>query len=102
MAQMEAIGFRILQTEEQLTGVMISNYNSEYETILKMDNAIVDLYDDSEQLEKLCELGVDYLYSGAREPFTGIDFDMYELDIVPGTELVYDFAGVQVLRICGK
>lgn len=84
------------------TGVMISNYNSEYETILKMDNAIVDLYDDSEQLEKLCELGVDYLYSGAKKPFTGIDFDMYELDIVPGTELVYDFAGVQVLRICGK
>lgn len=84
------------------TGVMISNYNSDYETILKMDNAIVNLYSNPTQLEALCELGVDYLYSGAKDPFNGNDFDIPQLDMLPGTELVYDSAGVQVLKICGK
>jgi hypothetical protein len=45
---------------------------------------------------------VDYLYSGAKNPFNGSDFDIPQLDMLPGTELVYDSAGVQVLKICGK
>jgi hypothetical protein len=84
------------------TGVMISNYNTDYETILKMDNAIVNLYSDPTQLDELCKLGVDYLYSGAKETFNGRDFDITQLDMLPGTELVYDLEGVQVLKICGK
>lgn len=83
------------------TGVMISNYNDDYNRILEMDNAIVDLYNDPDQIEHLCELGVDYLYSGAKSPFDGNDFNMEELESLTGTEMVYDFAGVQVLKICG-
>jgi hypothetical protein len=84
------------------TGVMISNYNTNYETILKMDNTIVNLYSDPTQLDELCKLGVDYLYSGAKETFNGHDFDITQLDMLPGIELVYDLEGVQVLKICGK
>jgi hypothetical protein len=84
------------------TGVMISNYNTNYETILKRDNAIVNLYSNPTQLDALCELGVDYLYSGAKDPFNGMDFDITQLDMLPETELIYDSAGVQVLKICGK
>lgn len=85
-----------------MTGVMISNYNADYETTLKMDNAIVNLYSNPAQLDALCELGVDYLYSGAKDPFNGNDFDITQLDKLPGTELVYNTAGVQVLKICGR
>ena len=67
-----------------------------------MDNVIADMYEDVDQMEALCELGVDYLYSGAKDPFNGLDFDMSQLDLLPGTELVYDSAGVQVLRICAE
>lgn len=83
-------------------GVMISNYNTNYDVILKMDNAIVNLYSDPSQLETLCDLGVGYLYSGAKDPFNGSDFDIIQLNMLPGTELVYDSEGVQVLKICTR
>lgn len=83
------------------TGVMISNHNDNYSLILEMDNTIVDLYNDLTQMEHLCELGVDYLYSGAKKPYDGKDFNIPQLDSMPGTELIYDSAGVQVLKICG-
>ena len=84
------------------TGLMISNYNEDYNTFLELDNAIMDLYNDPSQLNLLCDLEVDYLYSGVKNPFNGLDFDMTQLDMLPGTDLVYDSGGVQILKICGE
>lgn len=82
------------------TGTMISNFSPEHEMNLRMDLAIMDVYENPESLEALCALGVDYLYSGQKTPFTGDDFDLIALLELPGTKLVYDIKGVQVLEIC--
>jgi hypothetical protein len=79
---------------------MLSSLGSQYENRLRMDNAVVDLYSNPTELDSLCSLGVDYMYSGNKAPFTQDDFDFSILLSLPGTKLVYDLEGVQVLKIC--
>ena len=82
------------------TGTMISNLSPEHEANLRMDLDIMDVYEEPESLGVLCELGVDYLYTGQKAPFTGDDFDVIALSELPGTKLISDAKGVQVLEIC--
>lgn len=88
---------------ETTSGVMISNLREDYELVLNRDKWVLKLYDPQcshDALESLCALGVDYLYSGAKDPFNGDDFDIHAIDELPGTELVYDRDGVSILQVC--
>ena len=55
---------------------------------------------DRESVTKLCELGVTYLYDGAKPAFDEKAFDMEALSKMSGVEMVYDINGVQILKIC--
>lgn len=86
-----------------ISGTMISNFRNDYDLVLEREKWVLKLYQAEQQeqaLDMICSLGVDYLYSGLKEPFTREDFDLVLLDELPTTELVYDQDGVQIMRIC--
>lgn len=85
------------------SGTMISNYRDDYESVLEREKWVLKLYDPATMktaMTHLCDLGVDYLYSGEKDPFTAMDFDFTALDQLPSTELIYDENGVQIMQIC--
>lgn len=88
--------------ERQTTaGTMISGLGPGYESTLQQSRAVMALYEaDRESVTKLCELGVTYLYDGAKPAFDEKAFDMEALSKMSGVEMVYDINGVQILKIC--
>lgn len=49
----------------------------------------------------LCQLGVDYVYSGTMGDFSGTPINTAGLAALPGTTKVYDQGGVLIFKICG-
>jgi hypothetical protein len=73
--------------------------NIESSNVLRAD-ALYGVYSSPLALDKLCAFDISYLYSGAKPSVSGNDFNIDELLNLPGTSLVYDRGGVQVLEIC--
>ena len=88
--------------ERQTTaGTMISGLGPGYESILQQSGAVMALYEaDSASVAQLCELGVTYLYDGAKPAFDGKAFDLEGLTKLSGVELLYKDGDVSILRIC--
>lgn len=84
------------------TGLMISNLGPDHAHLLKLSAEVMQLYEDPASVSRLCAQGVSYLYSGAKAPFTGQDFDLDALLAQKGVRLLYDREGVQVLSLCAE
>ena len=88
-------------TQRQTTaGVMISDLGPDFDEMVTVSKEVTALYSSPGELAALCPQGVDYLYSGKTNPYGGKDFDMAKLDELPGTTLVFDQDGVQILQVC--
>lgn len=85
---------------ETNTGVMISDLGSQAAQQTEFTEDVIGLYEPQPDLAPLCSDGFDYIYSGKAVPYDGKDFDIDRLAKLPGTSLVFDQDGVQILRIC--
>ena len=85
---------------ETNAGVMISDLGSQAAQQTEFTEDIIGLYEPQPDLAPLCSDGFDYIYSGKAVPYDGKDFDIDRLAQLPGTSLVFDQDGVQILRIC--
>jgi hypothetical protein len=87
---------------ETTTSTMISSLGPGYEEVMAESEAVMSLYSPSPDIGALCELGVDYLYDGAKDPFDGNQFNLSAIQQVEGVELIYQAGGVSILRICKR
>lgn len=61
---------------------------------------IVNVYQSADAMDGLCDFDVTYLYQGAKPAVVSPSFNMADLLSTPGTSLIYNQDGVQILRIC--
>ena len=85
---------------ETTTRTMMSEAAPDFDMVRKRNEAVYKLYETPANLQNLCDLGVDYLYSGNKDPFTRHDFDIKGLLTQENTQLLYDQDNVQILKIC--
>jgi hypothetical protein len=67
--------------------------------IRRMSQAAADLATNSAALDELRELGISYIYIGAKGNFDGPGLVPKQIRQVPGIEVVYQQNGVTILRI---
>jgi hypothetical protein len=82
-------------------GVMLlSLAEQEYvkDTITR-SQAVEELETDSESLQSLSNLGVDYIYVGKKGDFSGPGLREQKLSETDGTELVYQRSGVYIFKL---
>jgi hypothetical protein len=84
------------------TDTMLASLGPDYQTVLDRSLAVMALYENISSLDRLCEAGVDYLYNGEKESYTGDTFNAASLTQMPGVNLVYASGKVQILKICGE
>lgn len=85
---------------ETTTSTMISSLGPDYETVMIESEAVMSLYSSSPDLEDLCELGIDYIYDGAKNPFDGSQFNITAIQQAGNTEIIYQDGGVSIYKIC--
>ncbi len=83
-------------------GNMLSAFGSDYPQIISRSKAAIALYSNNPSVESLCELGVDYLYNGAKSPYTGEWFDVSTLSALDQVQLSFQSGDVIVLKICDR
>jgi len=59
------------------------------------------IYSNPVDTENLCEIGIDYLYSGVKEPFGSPDFTVYIIEN-SNAVLIYNLDGVEIYDICER
>ena len=59
------------------------------------------IYSNPVDTENLCEIGIDYLYSGVKEPFGSPDFSDYIIEN-SNAVLIYNLDGVEIYDICER
>ena len=79
---------------------MISEFSPDHQEDIESSQAIVQLYSNPTKLQLVCDLGISYLYSSAKAPFNGMDFNFTEMISTGNARMVYDSDGVQILEIC--
>lgn len=85
---------------ETTTSTMISSLGPGYEEVMAESEAVMSLYSSSPDIVALCELGIDYLYDGAKNPFDGSQFNIPAIEQSAGTQTIYQYGGVSVYKIC--
>jgi len=60
----------------------------------------MSLYSPSPDIDTLCELGVKYIYDGAKNPFDGSQFNIPAIEQAENTQIVYQDDGVSIYKIC--
>lgn len=85
---------------ETTTSTMISSLGPEYEEVMAESEAVMSLYSSSPNIGALCELGVDYLYDGAKNPFDGSQFNISAIQQAEGVETIYQDSGVLIYKLC--
>jgi len=85
---------------ETTTSTMISSLGPDYETVIVESEAVMSLYSSSPDLEDLCELGIDYIYDGAKNPFDGSQFNITAIQQAGNTQIIYQDGGVSIYKIC--
>lgn len=69
---------------------------------VKRANAVYELYNLPSAVSNLCLYDIDYLYSGAKPALGQNEFNIDDILNQPGTRLVYDQDGVQIVKICER
>lgn len=82
------------------TGTMIASLGPGYEEVLVRSEAVISLYSSSPDIDALCELGVDYLYDGAKNPFDGRQFNISAIQQAAGVQSIYQDSGVLIYKLC--
>lgn len=85
---------------ETTTSTMISSLGPGYEEVMAESEAVMSLYSSSPDIGALCELGVDYLYDGAKNPFDGNQFNISAIQKAEGVQTIYQDGGVSIYRLC--
>ncbi|MDD3472954.1 MAG: hypothetical protein PHS86_09235, partial [Syntrophaceae bacterium] len=81
-------------------GTMIASLGPGYEEVMLESEAVMSLYSPSPDIAFLCELGVDYLYDGAKNPFDGRQFNISAIQQAEGVQTVYQENGILILKLC--
>lgn len=68
--------------------------------IIDYSQAAMTLQGADPQVEALCSLGVDYAYIGVNGNFASAGLDKDAILTLPGTSMLYEKAGVAVIKIC--
>lgn len=79
---------------------MLASLGPGYDIVMERSNAVKSLYNAAPTIDELCNLGVDYIYDGAKEPFEGLEFDVDKLVMLSDVKLIYESGGVSILKIC--
>ena len=82
------------------SSTMISSLGPGYQAVIDESRAVMSLYSDSPDIAALCELGVDYLYDGAKNPFDGSQFNLSAIQQVDGVQTIYQDSGVSIYKLC--
>jgi len=85
---------------ETTTSTMISSLGPGYEEVMLESEAVMSLYSSSPDITALCELGVDYLYDGAKNPFDGSQFNISAIQQAEGVRTIYQDNGILILKLC--
>ena len=85
---------------ETTTSTMISSLGPGYEAVMADSEAVMTLYSSSPDITALCELGIDYLYDGAKNPFDGSQFNIPAIIQAEDTQAIYQSDGVSIYKIC--
>lgn len=82
------------------TRTMLSSYAEDFAMLVKRNDAVYQLYENPTEIDILCQLGLNYLYSGKKDPLTQKDFDIDQLLEQPNVELIYNQDGIEILKLC--
>ncbi len=85
---------------ETTSSTMISSLGPGYEEVMAESEAVMSLYSASPDIGTLCELGVDYLYDGAKNPFDGRQFNISAIQQAEGVQTIYQDGGVSIYKLC--
>lgn len=84
------------------TMTLLASLSDDYVFELERSKTMTDLY-KMNSIDTLCAYGVDYLYSGAKNPLGSQDFvSILGLEELMDVHKVYDSDGVQIYKICGN
>lgn len=79
---------------------MIASLGPGYEEVMLESEAVMSLYSPSPDIGALCEIGVGYLYDGAKNPFDGRQFNISAIQQAEGVQTVYQDSGILILKLC--
>lgn len=79
---------------------MISSLGPKNDLAINRSIAVMSLYTDQPLIRDLCELGVDYLYDGAKDSFEYKNFNLEKILSSQGVQIVYESNGVLILDLC--
>ena len=82
------------------TSTMISSLGPGHEEVMAESEAVMSLYSSSPDIGALCELGVDYLYDGAKNPFDGSQFNISAIQQAEDVQTIYQVDGVSIYKLC--
>lgn len=85
---------------ETTSATYLSSFGDNYNFYKERAEAVQLLYGSNPSNTKICEMGVDYLYSGLYDPNNSLDFNIPEISELPGVQIIYDQDGIQILDIC--
>lgn len=85
--------------ERQTTALtLLSSLSDDYDFYLERSKTIPEFYNTGD-LGPLCDYGIDYLYSGAKDPLGSMDFTKLP-NLLENIQLIYEKDGVQVIKVC--
>ncbi len=87
---------------ETTSSTMISSLGPGHQKVLDESEAVMSLYSASPDIDALCDLGVDYLYDGVKNPFDGVQFNLSAIQQAEGVQTIYQDGGVLIYQICNK
>lgn len=82
------------------TDTMISSLGPKHDMVINRSNAVMSLYTDQPAIDKLCELGVNYLYDGNKEAFDNKSFNLEAILTFPNVKPIYENNNVLILKLC--
>ena len=87
--------------ERQTTALtLLSSLSDDYQFYLERSKTIPEFYKTGD-LSPLCAYGIDYLYSGAKDPLGSADLTE-KIGTQSGVSLIYDRDGVKIYKICER
>ena len=87
--------------ERQTTALtLLSSLSDDYQFELERAKAISEFYKTGD-ISLLCDYGIDYLYSGAKDPLGSADI-IEKIGTQSGVSLIYDRDRVKIYRICER
>lgn len=87
------------------TRTMMSVDAPDYATLQQRNALVYLLYFSGEDVvntRTLCDMNINYLYSGKIPPFTNMDFNIETLISSPGVQLIYNENDIQILDLCSR